>query len=92
MALLAQINDVRISDPDGKLLVVGVSFMDDTLTDQKSGEPLIVASSSFRIDPKFDKQVLYDQLVAHGQGVSAARAAAVVFASQYPPGTRITVG
>lgn len=88
MALVAHLNNVRISDPDGLEIVIDISFLDTAIVDPELRE---VASHSFPFYPGQSRVSIRDSVIGYGAQVKAAIAARDAFVQQFPVGTEITI-
>lgn len=93
MALIAVLRACRLSDPDGKQLVVDVSYLDDQQPlDVRTQDFPIVASTSLAFDPATVTKSMINQSVQdYGATVNAALGKTKQLVSQFPVGTRIPI-
>lgn len=88
MALLAQLTDLRLSEPDGSEIIAYVSFIDDTIVDPKLR---IVASARIPLAPDTRLQGLKAAVLTQGKQIIAALAARDAVLAQIPVGTKLDV-
>lgn len=92
MALVAKLNDVKVSDPDGQEVALFVSYIEDTISDPKLQ---IMASHTFLFGPfpntAPNRAAIRDSIINYGQQVKAALASRDAFLVQFPAGSSIAI-
>lgn len=88
MALLAQLTDLRLSDPDGTDIIAYVSFIDDTISDPKLQ---IVASAKIPLAPDTRLAGLKAAVMNQGKEIIDAMTAKQAVLAQVPVGTKFNV-
>lgn len=90
MALVVRIDQYRLTDPDGRKIVISASVIENT----EPAETQVRASDRFAVDAPqsaADRAAIRDSLRNWGVAVKANIAARDALSTQFPPLTEITI-